>query len=124
MKTTTGPSPTSPTCQKSLRELLAHNSSPTSISITSMNPIQSDFRSTHITPVLRNLHWLPVKHRKNFKILLTTFKALNNLAPSYLSDLLPLHAPTRCLWSLSLTAWLHVKRAPCSYTVQYETDSS
>src|SRR4029434_9097428 len=49
MKTTTGPSPTSPTCQKSLRELLAHNSSPTSISITSMNPIQSDFRSKHST---------------------------------------------------------------------------
>ena len=28
-----------------------------------------------------------------------TYKALNKLAPSYLSDLLPLHAPTRCLRS-------------------------
>ncbi|KAK0131209.1 hypothetical protein N1851_034075 [Merluccius polli] len=34
----------------------------------------------HITPVLRELHWLPIKHRINFKIALTT-KALNNLAP-------------------------------------------
>ena len=56
-------------------------------------------RYEHITPVLLNLHWLPVKHRINFKILLATFKALNNLALSYLSDLLPLHAPNRCLRS-------------------------
>ena len=61
--------------------------------------LTSTRRYEHITPVLRNLHWLPVKHRINFKILLITFKALNNLAPSYLSDLLPLHAPTRCLRS-------------------------
>ena len=40
-----------------------------------------------------------VKYRIDFKILRTTYKALNNLAPPYLSDLLPLHAPTRCLRS-------------------------
>ena len=28
----------------------------------------------HITPVLINLHWLPVRYRINFKILLLTFK--------------------------------------------------
>ena len=32
----------------------------------------------HITPVLASLHWLPVKSRIEFKILLLTFKALNN----------------------------------------------
>lgn len=32
--------------------------------------------------------WLPVSFRINFKILLFTFKALNGLAPSYLSSLL------------------------------------
>ena len=42
----------------------------------------------HITPVLIGLHWLPVSYRITFKILLLTYKALNNLAPSYLSDLL------------------------------------
>ena len=30
----------------------------------------------HITPVLRELHWLPVKERIDFKILLLTFKTL------------------------------------------------
>jgi len=30
----------------------------------------------HIMPILINLHWLPVRYRINFKILLLTFKAL------------------------------------------------
>uniref|UniRef100_A0A8C6L007 Reverse transcriptase domain-containing protein n=1 Tax=Nothobranchius furzeri TaxID=105023 RepID=A0A8C6L007_NOTFU len=42
----------------------------------------------HITPVLQQLHWLPVTSRIQFKILLYTFKAIHNLAPPYLSDLL------------------------------------
>ena len=32
------------------------------------------------------LHWLPVKDRIVFKILLLTYKSLNGLAPAYLSD--------------------------------------
>ena len=40
-------------------------------------------------PVLRDvLHWLPIKERINFKILVLTYKALNGLAPSYLSEML------------------------------------
>uniref|UniRef100_A0A3B1IDG0 Reverse transcriptase domain-containing protein n=1 Tax=Astyanax mexicanus TaxID=7994 RepID=A0A3B1IDG0_ASTMX len=53
----------------------------------------------HITPVLRQLHWLPIKQRIHFKILLITYKALNNLAPPYLSDLLHRHSPARQLRS-------------------------
>jgi len=30
----------------------------------------------HITPLLRELHWLPVEHRINFKLLLITLKLL------------------------------------------------
>ena len=40
----------------------------------------------HITPVLRELHWLPVKFRVEFKIALLVFKTLNGLAPQYLSE--------------------------------------
>ena len=40
----------------------------------------------HITPVLSDLHWLPVSYRFVFKILLLVFKSLNNLSPSYLAD--------------------------------------
>ena len=40
----------------------------------------------HVTPLLKELHWLPVEQRIIFKILLLTFKALNNLCPSYIRD--------------------------------------
>ena len=53
----------------------------------------------HITPVLRDLHWLPVHERIRFKILLMTFKCLNQLAPSYLSDLLIHYRLSRTLRS-------------------------
>ena len=38
-------------------------------------------RSDHITPVMRDLHWLPIGARIDFKILLLIFKILNDLAP-------------------------------------------
>ncbi|XP_071375300.1 scavenger receptor cysteine-rich domain-containing protein DMBT1-like [Centroberyx affinis] len=65
--------------------------------------LTSTHRRDHITPVLHNLHWLPVKYRIEFKILLITYKAINNLAPPYLSDLVPRHTPTRCLRSAATT---------------------
>ena len=45
-------------------------------------------RYCHITPLLRELHWLPIRSRVNFKLLLITFKAIHGLAPAYLSDML------------------------------------
>ena len=42
----------------------------------------------HVAPLLKELHWLPVEQRIIFKFLLLTFKALNNLCPIYISDLL------------------------------------
>ncbi len=53
----------------------------------------------HISPVLSTLHWLPIKHRIHFKILLITYKALNGLAPQYLSELLSQYSPSRPLRS-------------------------
>ncbi len=37
----------------------------------------------HITPILQSLHWLPIKFRISYKILLLAYKALNYLAPAY-----------------------------------------
>ena len=44
----------------------------------------------HITPVMINLHWLPIQYRIQFKLLLLIYKSLLGLAPSYLSDKLSL----------------------------------
>ncbi len=51
----------------------------------------------HISPILSTLHWLPIKHRIDFKILLIAFKALNGLATQYLSEFLSHSSPPRPL---------------------------
>ena len=50
-----------------------------------------------LTPVLYNLHWLPVEKRLKFKVLMMCFKCLHGLAPKYLSDLLIPYKPGRAL---------------------------
>lgn len=56
-------------------------------------------KSDHITPVLKSLHWLPVRFRIIYKILVTVFKALNGTVPNYLSELLEKRHCTRMLRS-------------------------
>ena len=43
---------------------------------------------THASPLLHDLHWLPVSQRIEFRTLVHVFKCLNNLSPAYLSSLL------------------------------------
>uniref|UniRef100_A0A8C6KP73 Reverse transcriptase domain-containing protein n=1 Tax=Nothobranchius furzeri TaxID=105023 RepID=A0A8C6KP73_NOTFU len=66
----------------------------------------------HITPVLANLHWLPIHLRIEFKILVFVFKSLNNLAPGYLSELIHPYVPTRSLLSADQHL-LHVPSSRC-----------
>ena len=53
----------------------------------------------HITPILKDLHWLPINERIKFKILILTFKALHDLTPSYIQELTSLYRPSRTLRS-------------------------
>ena len=48
-----------------------------------------------MSPLIYELHWLPIKYRIEFKILLITFKILNFLAPTYLSSLVSLRLPSK-----------------------------
>ena len=43
-------------------------------------------RRDHITPILRQLHWLPVRQRVTFKIAVLVFQCLTGQAPTYLAD--------------------------------------
>ena len=56
----------------------------------------------HITPILASLHWLPVRFRIDFKLLLFVFKALNGLAPAYIAELIQRYTPARALRSADL----------------------
>ena len=50
--------------------------------------------------MLDSLHWLPVKFRIEFKILLLTYKALHGMGPVYIKEMLKLYVPTKsCLRS-------------------------
>ena len=55
----------------------------------------------HITPALKNLHWLPISQRIHYKLSLLCYKSFNSLLPSYLSDLLSLYTVSRILRSTS-----------------------
>ena len=53
----------------------------------------------HVTPLLIDLHWLPMTYRPMFKILLTVFKILQGRAPHYLTELITIYNPGRSLRS-------------------------
>ena len=52
-------------------------------------------RRTSITPLLKKLHFLPVKYRTQFKVSMLVFKCVNNLAPEYLTALISLREVNR-----------------------------
>ena len=67
--------------------------------------------SDHITPVFISLHWLPVRERIKYKILVTVYKCLHQPhSPQYLKDLLQQHVPARLLRSSNDPSCLVVPR--------------
>ena len=53
----------------------------------------------HITPILQHLHWLPVRERIIFKIMLLTYRGVNGMAPTYIERMLIPYKPQRSLRS-------------------------
>ena len=53
----------------------------------------------HVSPVLARLHWLPVKKRIIFKMMLLTYRCIRGMAPQYLVDLITPYNPPRPLRS-------------------------
>ena len=49
--------------------------------------ITKNKKHDHVTPLLHDLHWLPVEDRIIFKVLLLVFKSMNNEGLVYLKDL-------------------------------------
>lgn len=69
-------------------------------------------RREHITPILKTLHWLPVKYRVDFKILMTIHNALyDEFSPMYIKDTLAQYQHQRDLRSSDDASLLSVKRS-------------
>ena len=50
----------------------------------------------HVTPLRKELHWLPTEARPVFKILCYTYKAIHGNLPDYMCDLVSVYNPKRC----------------------------
>uniref|UniRef100_A0A8C8DHB1 Reverse transcriptase domain-containing protein n=1 Tax=Oryzias sinensis TaxID=183150 RepID=A0A8C8DHB1_9TELE len=71
----------------------------------------------HITLVLKSLHWLPVRFRIDFKVLLMVYKCFYGLGPSYLNDIILKYEPLQTLRS-SGTGLLVVPKVRTRHTVR------
>ena len=72
----------------------------------------------HISPAMRDLHWLKIPKRIIYKLCLLVYKCCNNLAPKYLSELLPSRTssrPIRSSHSANITeAYFKNSQCQCS----------
>ena len=64
---------------------------------------------------LIGLHWLPVDKRIEYKLLLYTYKALHDLAPGYLCELVVPYVPRRVLRSAELNLLTVPRGKPGKY---------
>ena len=78
-----------------------------SVQNSAARPLTCSNKLEHIKPLLKQLHWLPVEFRIQYKILLMTFKCLNDAAPAYLEDLIDPNTPNRSLRSDSKNYLAH-----------------
>jgi len=73
-------------------------------------------KSEHISPVLEQLHWLPVSQRIVFKVLSIVYTVLHDrCAPVYLCDMFQEYVPRRSLGSQSSYKQLVTHRVKSSY---------
>ena len=66
---------------------------------TAARLIKGAKKNDHIMSILEERHWLPIRYRIQFKILLLVYKCLHGLAPQYLTELIKLRCPPRTLRS-------------------------
>jgi len=69
-------------------------------------------RDDHITPLLRQLHWLKAKERIDFELAVLVFKCVHGSAPPYLADELsrPADSLARCRLRSTSSSILVVRR--------------
>ena len=96
-----GKAPTPPSCGYKLDycNSLYHNLPKSQI--TRLQQIQNSLaraivkapKSSHITPILRSLHWLKITERIEYKLLSLTYKVFTTTRPSYLHNLITVQPP-------------------------------
>ena len=72
-------------------------------------------RFDRIEAPLEELHWLPIKFRINFKLLLLGYKCLHGHGPQYLAELLTPYVPTRSLCSSNMNCLVEPRTSMKTY---------
>ena len=54
----------------------------------------------HVTPLLRDQHWLPVARRVDYKLCMLVYRCLHNTAPEYLQECIKLLSDTQSRYAL------------------------
>ena len=76
-------------------------------------------KRSHVTELLKKVHFLPVMYRVSFKIALLVFKCLNNMAPQYLSNLVaPRNTKSNYLRADNDFFILEVPPTPCRVSTE------
>ena len=70
--------------------------------------IMESRKCDHVQPLLRNLHWLPVRSRIDYKISTLCFNTFTNSSPVYIAQLLSVYIRSRHLRSSSDTRTLRI----------------
>ena len=71
------------------------------LSICAARLVTGSNKYDHITPLMKQLHWLPISQRIIYQIVLITYKSLNGSAPHYINNMLKPYTPSANLRSLS-----------------------
>ncbi|GFR76288.1 reverse transcriptase-like protein [Elysia marginata] len=67
-------------------------------------------KTTSVSPLLKELHWLPIAERIDYKTCVLCFNSILNIAPQYLKELFSLYQPKRKLRSSDDSMILKVPR--------------
>ena len=71
----------------------------------------------HITPVLQELRWLPVRYYLMYTVGVLTFKCVKGIAPSYLSDKILFMIATQEIQGVGERGWIKHQHLPFSVAV-------
>jgi len=76
-------------------------------------------KSEHITPLLRELHWLKVPERIQFRLCVLAYRCIIGTAPSYLAETLHLTAECRRRFTSASSGCFYIDAGHTIYTTHH-----
>ena len=78
---------------------------------TQLHDLSARQKIDHVQPILKSLHWLPIRTRIQYKISTLCFNVITGTGPQYRFEPLGLYTPSRDLHSSADTCILKISRS-------------